>query len=128
MGMRETVGSLRAYFVLTGLLGLLSVVSVLRANSVGPLALVMEAVSLAFSVAFIYVGFSLARLLSTSANRIIGLLYASAGWTVLLFILSLLGGMSPFAIVVFVVSLLILWYLLKNVRRPHQRPLRMPKC
>ena len=83
----------------------------------GVMGAIVGLISLAFSLAFVYVGFVLAKLLRNSAQRIVILLYASAGWTVLLFLVSLLGGPSMPALVTLVISLLILWYLLKNVRR-----------
>jgi hypothetical protein len=55
--------------------------------------------------------------LRSSSRRIVILLYASTVWAVLTFLLSLLNGVQPGAIVVIVMSLLILWYLLRNVRR-----------
>ena len=68
-------------------------------------------------VTFLYVGFSLAGLLRTSVGQIITLLYASTGWSVLIFLLSLLQGLDPVRLGVLILALLILWYLLVNVRR-----------
>jgi hypothetical protein len=45
------------------------------------------------------------------------LLYVSTGWVVFVFLLGLLEGLAPVALFTLVLSLLILWYLLKNVRR-----------
>ena len=116
MGMRETVGSLRAYFILSGLAGAFFAlrVSLLGAGIFG---LIVEILSIGFSLAFVYVGFTLPKMLRESASRIVTLLYVSAGWTVFFFLVSLLGGPSVFGLVSLILSLLILWYLLKNVRR-----------
>lgn len=116
MGMRETAGSLRAYFILSGLAGVFFAlrVSLLSAGIIG---LIVELISIGFSLAFVYVGFTLPKLLRGSANRIVTLLYASTGWTVFFFLLSLLGGLSAVGLVTLILTLLILWYLLKNVRR-----------
>jgi Ca2+/Na+ antiporter len=78
---------------------------------------IIGVISIGFSLAFVYVGFTLPKLLRVSANRIVMLLYASTGWTVFFFLLSLLGGPSVSGLVALVLTLLILWYLLKNVRR-----------
>ena len=80
------------------------------------IAAIVEVISIGFSLAFLYVGFSLPGLLRSSAGRIVTLLYASTGWTVFVYVLSLLR-LSPGGLVTLILSLLILWYLLKNVRR-----------
>jgi hypothetical protein len=119
MAMRETVRSLRAYFILSGLASLYWSVSALRLNLLGSVSAlaILNAISIVFSLAFLYVGFALAGLLKSHANRIVALLYASGALTVLLFLLSLLGGFVPFALISCILTLLILWYLLKNIRR-----------
>jgi small-conductance mechanosensitive channel len=116
VGMRETVGSLRAYFILSGVAGILSA---LRMNllSTGIIGAIVEVITIALSLAFVYVGFVLSRLLRSSASHIATLLYVSAGWSVFAFLLSILGGPSTIALVTLILSLLIVWYLLKNVRR-----------
>ena len=118
MKMRETVRSLRAYFIFSGLAGVFFGVSALRANLLGTaIGAIIGLISIGFSLAFVYVGFTLPKLLRVSANRIVMLLYASTAWTVFFFLLSLLGGPSVYGLVALVLTLLILWYLLKNVRR-----------
>jgi hypothetical protein len=116
MGMRETAGSLRTYFILSGLAGVFFAlrVSLLGAGIIG---VILELISIGFSLAFVYVGFTLPKLLRESASRVVILLYASAAWTVFFFLLSLLGGPSAFGLVSLILTLLIVWYLLKNVRR-----------
>lgn len=116
MGMRETVGSLRAYFILTGLAGAFAALRMNLLNA-GILGAVVEVITIAFSLAFVYVGFTLSKLLRSSASRVATLLYASAGWSVFAFLLSVLGGPSAIALFTLILSLLIVWYLLKNVRR-----------
>ncbi|OLB27615.1 MAG: hypothetical protein DMG41_19900 [Acidobacteria bacterium] len=119
MGMRETVRSLRAYFIFSGLAGVFFAASALRVSllDAGVIGVILGLISIGFSLAFVYVGFTLPKLLRGSASRIVTLLYASAGWTVFFFLLSLLGGPSTFGLVTLILTLLILWYLLKNVRR-----------
>lgn len=118
MEMRETVRSLRAYFIFSGIAGVFFGVSALRANLLGTaIGAIIGFISIGFSLTFVYVGFTLPKLLRVSANRIVMLLYASTAWTVFFFLLSLLGGPSVFGLVALVLTLLILWYLLKNVRR-----------
>lgn len=60
---------------------------------------VVALISVGFSLAFVYFGFTLPRLLRGSAGRSGTLLYASAGWSVFCLLLSLLGGPSAFGLV-----------------------------
>lgn len=105
MGVRETVRSLRAYFMFSGPAGVVFAFRVVLLGA-GIFLAVVALISVGFSLAFAYFGFTLPKLLRGSAGRIGTLLYASAGWSVFCFLLSLLGGPSAFG-----------WYLLKNVRR-----------
>ena len=119
MAMRETVRSLRAYFILSGLATLFSYGRALWVNSQGAvsIATVIGVFGIGFSLAFLYVGFSLPGLLRSSAGRIAILLYVSTVWVLFVFLLGLLEGLAPVALITLILSLLILWYLLKNVRR-----------
>jgi predicted membrane channel-forming protein YqfA (hemolysin III family) len=74
-------------------------------------------IRIGFSAAFLYVGIDLPQLLRSSASRIVTLLYVSTGWVVFVFLLGLLEGLALIAVVTLLLSLLILWYLLKNIRR-----------
>jgi hypothetical protein len=119
MAMRETVRSLRAYFILSGFATLFSYGRALWVNFQGPFKLptVIGVIGIGFSLAFLYAGFTLPGLLKSSAGRVVTLLYVSTGWVVFVFLLGLLEGLAPVAVVTLLLSLLILWYLLKNVRR-----------
>jgi len=119
MAMKETVRSLRAYFILSGVATLISYGRALWVNFQGPVAIptIIGVIGIGFSAAFLYVGINLPRLLRSSAGRIVTLLYVSTGWVVFVFLLGLLEGLAPIAVVTLLLSLLILWYLLKNIRR-----------
>ncbi|OLB22087.1 MAG: hypothetical protein AUH15_07480 [Acidobacteriales bacterium 13_2_20CM_55_8] len=123
MAMKETVRSLRAYFILSGIASLWFGFLGLAVNlqtAISPATILMASIGIVgvgFSLAFVYVGVFLPGLLRSSSHRIVILLYASTVWAVLTFLLSLLNSVQPGAIVVIVISLLILWYLLRNVRR-----------
>jgi predicted exporter len=119
MAMRETVGSLRAYFILSGLASLLAYGRALWVNFQGPvsIATVIGIIGIGFSLAFLCVGFALPRLLKSSAGRVVTLLYVSTGWVAFVFLLGLLEGLAPVAVITLILSLLILWYLLRNIRR-----------
>ena len=70
MGMRETVGSLRAYFILSGLLTAFPVALLLGG---GIFSVIVGLITVGFGLAFVYVGFTLPRLLRDSASRIVTL-------------------------------------------------------
>lgn len=121
--MRETVRSLRLYFILSGLaeLWLQSVVllSILRStiSAATMAAAVFGIVGVSFSLAYLYVGALLPALLRTSSHRIVMLLYISAGWLVVSSVLGFLSTDRVWVVVGLVLGLLIIWYLLRNVRR-----------
>jgi L-lactate permease len=69
------------------------------------------------SLAFLYVGFFLRRLLKDSSHGIVMLIYASMVWVVLSFLGTLFAGVELREIVGDALSLLLGFYLLKNVRR-----------
>ncbi len=119
MAMRETVRSLRAYFILSGLATLVSYARALWVNFQGPVAIptIIGVIGVGFSAAFLYVGINFPRLLRSSASRVATLLYVSTGWVVFVFLVGLREELAPIAVVTLLLSLLILWYLLKNIRR-----------
>jgi predicted membrane channel-forming protein YqfA (hemolysin III family) len=123
MAMKETVRSLQTYFILSGLaslwFGFLGLTAQLR-SAVSPammLATTIGIVGASLALAFLYVGMVLPGLLRKSSTRVIMLLYISAGWAGVNFVLSLLNGVQLGTVVVLALTLLILWYLLRNVRR-----------
>ena len=119
MAMKETVRSLRAYFLLSGVATLISYGRALWVNFQGPISIptIIGVIGIGFSTAFLYVGINLPRLLRSSAGRIVTLLYVSTGWVVFVFLVGLREELAPIAVVTLLLSLLILWYLLKNIRR-----------
>lgn len=98
MGVRETVRSLRAYFMFSGPAGVVFAFRVVLLGA-GIFLAVVALISVGFSLAFVSFGFTLPKLLRGSAGRIGTLLYASAGWSVFCFLLSLPGGPSAFGLV-----------------------------
>ena len=121
--MRETVRSLRLYFILSGLaeLWLQSgvLVGILRStiSAATIAAAVFGIVGVSFSLAYLYVGAFLPALLRTSSHRVVMLLYISAGWLVVSSVLGFLSTDRVWVVVGLVLGLLIIWYLLRNVRR-----------
>jgi hypothetical protein len=116
MAMRETVRSLRAYFILSALLSgganLWTLV-----NTPSGVAAAFALIGLGFSAAYLYLAFNLRRLLATNPPRITNVLIAGAVFLGLLFVLDLLSKAAGGTLPVTVIGLLITWYLFVNVRR-----------
>jgi hypothetical protein len=116
MAMRETVRSLKAYFVLSALLsGGMNIWALFRGES--GVGTVICLVAVGFAVAYLYVGLRLRQLLATSPDQITKLLIAGAVFMALVFGLHLVFGMAAGMLPVVIISLLITWYLFVNVRR-----------
>lgn len=123
MAMKESIRSLRLYFILSALASLwvcvVTFTPVLRASlsAVVIVAAVFGIAFLAMSLAFLYVGFFLRRLLKDSSHRIVILIYVGMAWVVISFLANLFGGIQTQEIVIDVLSMLLGLYLLKNIRR-----------
>ena len=121
--MRETVRSLRAYFILSGLAELyieaIALASALRSaiSAATVLAVLIAVVGIGFSMAFLYVGVLLPALLRRAVDRIMTLLYVSAAWLIVSSVPRFFLGDRTWAVVGLAIGLLIVWYLLRNVRR-----------
>lgn len=96
--MKETVGSLRAYLIIVGivdaLFGILTMGLLLR-----------------------YTGIALPRLLKQAPQFVIRVLWALGAWIVFDFAMALVLGASYISVVKLIAGLLIVWYLLHNTRR-----------
>jgi hypothetical protein len=123
MAMKESIQSLRLYFILSGLASLwVSLITFTPAPRASVSAAVIMAgvfgiAFLAMSLAYLYVGFFLRRLLKDSSHRIVMLIYAGTSWIGISFLGNLFGGIQTQEIFIDVLSLLLGVYLLKNVRR-----------
>src|SRR5262249_16151317 len=115
MAMRETVRSLRAFFVVSALLsagvnirGLLA-----GANGIGAISAV---IGLGFAAAFLYAGIRLPHLLRTAPGQLTGLLIVAAAFLLISFAYDLVAGYGG-GWLFLIVGLLIVWYRLVKVRR-----------
>ena len=115
--MRETVRSLKAYFIVISVLGLIGSINLLSLFSLNPLFLIFGLIGLAFALAYLYIGISLRKLLVDSPKIINSVILASMAYQVLNFLLSLLNGVQVASIVQLAIGLLITWYLLNSVKR-----------
>ncbi len=120
MAMKESVGSLRLYFIVVALFTGFQSAS-LFVESPGNVIVVIEALlSFMFAVAYLCIGIALRKLLARSSKIVVGVILASMGFLVLDFLSTLLVGL-PFEMVGrlirLIIGLLITWYLLSYVKR-----------
>jgi hypothetical protein len=118
--MKESVGSLKAYFIVVSVLGIISSLAILGASQVNPLFLVIGLIELGFSVAYLYIGITLRKLLVKSPELLNNILFGSMAYHVIIFLLSLLNGFQIFLVIRLAIALLLFWYLLINVKRLSQ--------
>lgn len=117
MSMRETVGSMRAYFILSGFLGILQSLFQIMASEGNVVFIAISAIQFGLALGFVYVGITLRKLLSQAPQHVRLLLIVAGGWSILLFVIGLLSTIDVSGVVVLAISLLIIWYLLHNVNR-----------
>jgi hypothetical protein len=115
MGMRETARSLRAYFIVVGLLSGVPNVLALLAEPMG-LGTVFSLAAVGLAVAYLYLGIRLKVLLLTAPGQITTVILAGGALIIVALIISLLAGSAP-GLIQAVIGLLITWYLYTNVRR-----------
>jgi Kef-type K+ transport system membrane component KefB len=113
MRMRESIRSLRAYFVVIGLFFGAQGVITFVGEPLGP-ADVVSMLNIALALAYVYVGVRLRHLLVTSPKQIIVVVLVSAVPCGIGLIASLLAASIP-GIFWCTVQLLITWYLYANV-------------
>jgi len=118
--MRETAGSLKAYFIVVAVLGLIGNVATIAASQINLIFLIIGLVGLAFSIAYFYIGIMLRRLLIKSPELINNVILSSMVYLIINFLLTLLGEFQASSVVQLAVGLLITWYLLSSVKRLSQ--------
>ena len=118
MFMKESVTSLRVYFILIALLSGFVNGNMLLAGSQGNIVIIIfSIIGLGFAVAYFYIGIALRKLITQSPNIIRGVILTSMGFLLLSFLLSLLGGVQDIMVAQLIIGILITWYLLNNVTR-----------
>ena len=118
MAMRETVGSLRAYFILVGIVGGARAVSTIAAQPLAPPELKVAAgIDAVLALAFLVTGIALRTVLKDSPGLIKGLIYSTAAIELLTAGVLLALVREPIILIAPVFWLLISWYLLTNINR-----------
>lgn len=119
--MRETVGSLKAYFIIVAVLGLINNVGSIAESQINPLILIIGLIGLAFSVAYLYIGIMLRKLLIESPKLVSKVILASMAYLIInCFLLTLLVGLQTSVVIQLAIGLLITWYLFSSVKRLSQ--------
>ena len=124
--MKESVGSLRAFFCIIGGLGVLggigALLGCLALMTISPLLgtglMIWFAFNLVLSAAYLYCGIKLPILLDTKVDFVIKVIMVSLGINVLgLVVAAMLGGLTGQTIGQTAFSFLISFYLLNSVKR-----------
>ncbi len=120
--MKESVGSLKAYFIVVSVLGIISSLATFGGSQVNPPFLVFGLIELGFSLAYLYIGITLRKLLIKSPQLLNNLIFTSMAYKVITFLLiSLLIHSLQIALLIqLAITLLLFWYLLINVKRLSQ--------
>lgn len=108
--------SLRALFAFLGIIGLLANFGEMGSTQGNPVAIVLVITGFVISAAFVYFASSLRAQLVNSPGQIIGVLYATMIFLGVQFGLDLLADHLEGAIS-FLLKLLVVWYLIRSVRR-----------
>ena len=116
MAMRETVKSLRVYFLVVCLLATSNALAALRETS-DPLMQISALVTLAIGLGFGFAGIRLPSMLSGSTAFIKVLVIGNMTLQALIAGTALLGGSGLAALIFPGIYLLVSWYLLVNVKR-----------
>lgn len=117
--MKESVGSLKAFFIFVGILGVFGSYTAItqpqeNLNTINLISLIL---GIGFSIAYLYIGFSLRKLLVEYPKIITTVILANIVVSVLNFLLSLFQGFQLNILLGFAVGLLINWYLYSSVMR-----------
>ena len=116
MSMRETVSSIRAYFVLSALLSILSYLKGL-ATSQGAIVTTLLLAGLGLALAYLYLGLRLKTLIVDAPERILFVLKLGGSFWLMTLVLAIARGGIVGVVTQATVALLVTSYLFVNVRR-----------
>jgi len=117
MAMKESVGSLRAYFIITALLAGFQSTAPLVQSQRNIIVYISALIGVGFAIAYLYIGITLRQLIVKSPKIITRVILVSMGFLVVGFLFSLVDGVQTAMVAKLIIGLLITWYLLKNVKR-----------
>ncbi len=127
MAIRETVRSLRFYFLFFGFLGMLGGAGGVYISRGKPLQAATFLLGFAFSAVLFYAGLALRGLHREASRKITAVIYAGMAYVVVISLLFLAIGMPLFeALFGLFGGLLINWYLLRTVKRLSKEARKAP--
>lgn len=112
--MIETVGSLQKFFLAVGLLFSFSAVLGLATSNI---SLTDGLITLAFSAAYLYLGFMLPKFLAESPQIIINFLLVITACEIIMFLFDSLSNRKGDGFGELAIGLLLNWYLFYSVKR-----------
>lgn len=115
--MKESVGSLKAYFIVVALLSGLGNYSLLTQWQGDAINLISGLLGMGLAIAYFYMGVSLRKLLIHSPQVITTVISISMAFIVITFLLALPYSLQITQVIRSAIGLLITGYLLKNVTR-----------
>jgi hypothetical protein len=114
---KETVRSLRMYFILVAIVGgLSSGFPLTQVASLTPYVTIDCLIGLGLSAAFLYIGISLKHLLATAPHVIKAVLFGGIGLSIMGDLIGLFMN-QPHNVISTIATVLISWYLIVNVNR-----------
>lgn len=120
MGMRESVKSLRAYFIFVGALTALQGIGMARGSNFNAIIAIFCLVQFSLAAGYLYVGAKLNKLLATSIRPVAIVLSAGVAVLALVFLVSLVGGFDFKYALQLALGAVIAGYLYRNAKRLHQ--------
>ena len=117
MAIKESVGSLRAFFIVTALLAGFQNTNLLVQSQRNIIIVIIALLGIGLAIAYLYIGIALRKLIVKSPKIITRVILVSMGFLVVVFLFSLLDGVQTAMVAQLIIGLLITWYLLKNVKR-----------
>lgn len=117
MVMQETVSSIRIYFGLIGLFGLIRGVFGIFVSLQDPAIIIPASISLLFGGGYLYSSIKFPMLLQTSTKFVLTLLYLTMGLSAVSIVFTLVLGMSGADLIIPSLYIMVAWYLLLNVKR-----------
>ena len=115
--MKESVGSLKAYFIVVALLSGLGNYRLLTQWQGNTINLIYGLIGMGLAIAYFYMGISLRKLLIHSPQVITTVISISMAFIVITFLLALPDSLHIAVMIRSAIGLLITGYLLKNVTR-----------
>jgi len=115
--MKETIKSLRVYFIIVGIAQIYNIIKDIGALKSNIILGIIGIISLIFGLFYFYFGIKLKSLISESPKLIINFLIVQIVFSVLSSLLLFFVSSQPYVLIFLLIGLLVNWYLISNVKR-----------